>query len=156
MTELFINTPKTCAISGHRRLPENFDRENLKRILTEFVKRDFDTFLIGMALGFDTVCFNILEELRKEYKINLIACVPCLNQDYNFTSEQKKEYLRMLNSANQVVYVNRNYSKYCMSIRNRFMVDNASVLICYLRQNFGGTYSTKKYAEKSGKLIYMV
>ena len=154
MTELFINIPKTCALSGHRKLPDNFDREYLKNILTKFVEKDFDTFLVGMAIGFDTACFKVLEEIRKEREINIIACVPCFGQSDKFSEEDKKEYSRMLQSANQVVYVNRNYSKYCMRLRNKFMVDNASVLICYCRQNYGGTYSTREYAKKQGVPIF--
>lgn len=156
MTEYFINTPKTCAVSGHRRLPENFDKESLKNLFIKFIEKGFDTFLIGMAIGFDTLCFNILDELRKTYKIKLIACVPCLGQSDRFSEKDKKEYNRMIQSSNEVVYVNRSYSKYCMTLRNKFMVDNCSVLICYLRQNYGGTYSTKKYAEKQGVPIYLV
>ena len=49
-----------------------------------------------MALGFDTVCFQILEEIRKEKDIKIIACVPCSTQAEKFSLEQKKEYDRML------------------------------------------------------------
>ena len=153
MMEIFINRAKTCAVTGHRVLYKDFDRSKLKDIFLKTVEIGFDTYLIGMALGFDTECFNILEEIRKEKPIKIIACIPCLKQDYRFTLEQKKEYERMLNSADEKFYLGQDYTKDCMIKRNKFMVDNASLLVAYLKRDFGGSYTTVKYAEKQNVQI---
>lgn len=148
MKELFINRAKTCAITGHRVLEKGFNKEKVREIFIKLFQAGFDTFLIGMALGFDTECFKILEDLKKENKIFLIACVPCKTQSYRFTKEQKNEYDRMLSVADEVVLVSEEYSKTCMQKRNQYMVDNCSVLLAYLRRDFGGTKNTVNYAIK--------
>ena len=40
------------------------------------------------------------------------------------------------------------YSPACMAIRNRFMVDNSSVLVACYDGMSGGTWNTIRYAQK--------
>ena len=147
---VFINKARTIAVTGHRVLYEGFDQQKLEKLFKQIINKGFDTFLIGMALGFDTVCFQTLEKLKEKEKIKIIACVPCLTQAYKFNSEQKKEYERMLEVADEKVLISKEYTKNCMQKRNEFMVDNASALLTYLKRDFGGTANTVKYAKKMG------
>ena len=146
-SEVFINKDFTVSVSGHRELYTDFDRAKLKEVFIKLIESGVDTFLIGMALGFDTECFHILEELKSDYNLRIIACIPCQTQSYKFSVKQKREYERMLNLADEKVYVSREYTPYCMMKRNRFMVDNSRVLVCYLRKASGGTFNTYKYAK---------
>lgn len=148
MTEIFINKAKTVAVTGHRVLLEDFDEIKLKKVFLELLLDGYDTFLIGMALGFDTVCFKVLEKLKKDNKINIIACIPCSTQSSKFSIKQKREYDRMLSTADGKVLISEDYTPTCMQKRNVFMVDNASVLVSYLRRDFGGTKNTVNYAKK--------
>ena len=66
---LFINKAKTCAVTGHRVLNQNFDSEGLTLTLKKVIKAGFDTFLVGMAIGFDT-------ELIKNKKKSMIFYFP--------------------------------------------------------------------------------
>ena len=147
---------KTCAFTGHRIISDNFDAKELKNVVNQLIDRHFDTFLIGMALGFDTLCFEILEEVRSEKSIKIIACVPCRDQNKFFNKKQNKEYERMISSADEVIYLSETYYEGCMFERNRFMVDNSDVLVAYLNFNRGGTYQTCKYAASEEKeIIYL-
>ena len=156
MSEMFINRARACAISGHRVLDKEFNFEKIRNAFVKLVDAGFDTYFVGMALGFDTICFNILEEIKKEKNIKIIACVPCKTQSYKYTKEQKREYDRMLSVADEVVLVSEEYSKTCMQKRNQYMVDNSSVLVAYLRRDFGGTQNTVNYARKTGIQIIRV
>jgi uncharacterized phage-like protein YoqJ len=147
----------SIAISGHRFLPKDFDKSLVEKKLRLLIEKNFDVFLVGMAIGFDTVCFQILEKLREEYKnISIIACVPCRDQDALFNKAQKKEYKRMLENADEVVYISEKYTDKCMHERNKFMVDNSSALFYYLNTNYGGTAKTVKYALLKGRPILEV
>ena len=146
--QLFINKARACAVTGHRILQKDFNKNALKELLKKVVEKDFNIFLVGMAIGFDTACFQVLEEIRKDKDIKIIACVPCKNQDVRFNLEQQAEYKRMLSVADSVIILSEEYTPSCMQKRNQFMVDNASVLISYLRRNYGGTYKTCEYALK--------
>ena len=147
---------KACAVTGHRNLGQDFSKNLLKEKLLEVINKGVDTFLVGMAIGFDSACFKVLEEIQQQKNIKIIACIPCENQDVNFTKEQKIEYRKMVNSAYEVVLISKNYTPSCMLKRNRFMVDNSEYLICYLRQDNGGTKYTVDYAQKLGKNIIRI
>ncbi len=151
LKEIKIN--KTCAVTGHRVLTSDFNIQTLEEIIKETILEGYDTFLVGMALGFDSYCFRLLEQIRKEIKIKLVACIPCVNQSEKFSAIDKKEYNRMVNSADYVVLLNKDYTPSCMFKRNKFMVDNSSVLISYLHSAKGGTKNTVEYALRMGKTI---
>ena len=40
-----------------------------------------------------------------------------------------------------------------MHKRNRHLVDNSSICICYLTENSGGTFYTVNYAKKQGLTV---
>ena len=138
---------KTCAVTGHRALDESLDKDRLKGEFYALIERGIDTFLCGMALGFDTLCFETLQEIRKIKKIKIIACIPCKNQDKKFNFYQKLKYQNLIKSADEQIVLSEEYTPECMMNRNRFMVDNASILVAYLRHNYGGTKNTVNYAK---------
>lgn len=151
--DVVINKKYTMAVTGHREIKDNLSKDLLKIIFKNAIIDGFDTFLVGMAIGFDTLCFNVLEEIRKENNIRIIACVPCPDQDKKFSLSQQKEYKRMLSVADEKIVLSKKYTPYCMLERNKFMVDNCSLLLAYLRENKGGTYHTVNYAEKNGVFV---
>ena len=55
--------------------------------------------------------------------------------------------------ADKVRILSPTYTSTCMLERNRHLVDNSGHLICYLRENHGGTFYTMNYAEKQGLSI---
>ncbi len=149
-----INKETTCAFSGHRILPKNFNTKEVEDAVQKLIDSGYNTFLVGMAMGFDMLCFEVVEKLRKTNDIKLYACVPCLNQDNYYSAKDKIRYHKMLDQADEVILLDdNNYYKGCMQKRNMFMVDNSSVLITYLATNHGGTYSTVKYAIEQNRIV---
>ena len=154
MNEIVINKARAVSVTGHRTLYNDFNRERLEGMLMKLIDGGFDTFLVGMAIGFDTECFIALAKIRKFRPIKIIACIPCKNQDALFSEKQKDLYRRMVDSADERVVLNEKYTKTCMMERNRFMVDNSSVLLSYKRKEVGGTAATVRYAtNKKIKII---
>lgn len=156
MSALKFDEKSTCCFTGHRILGKNFDPAEVRAKIEDLIKNGYKTFLSGMALGFDTVCFKILVEIKKSCDIRLIACVPCNSQSKFFNKKQREEYEELLKKADEVVNVSDDYYDGCMMVRNYFMVDNSSVIIAYLNYNRGGTYRTVKYAAENGKEIIYV
>lgn len=154
--EIFLNSAKSCAFTGHRTLYPDFDREKVSEVIDSLINNGFDTFLVGMAVGFDTECFKILLKKREEKYIKIVACIPCENQSERFNFNQKKEYSELIEKADVKVILQKEYSSVCMRKRNEFMVGNSSVLVAYLRRDYGGTSQTVKIAERQGKKIIYV
>lgn len=138
----------TCAVSGHRVLPRDFDRALLRRDLAGIITSGYDTFLIGMALGFDTECFHAIEDLRSEYpSVRIAAIVPCVGQATYFNRKDTAEYYRMLSVADERAVLAEAYTPRCMLDRNDFLVDNCSLLYSFFRGATGtGTYYTVRKA----------
>ena len=156
MSALIIDKNKTCSFSGHRILPKDFDVYELEKSVYNAINEGFSTFLVGMAIGFDALCFRVLEKIREKNDIRIVACVPCGDQDKFYNVKQKKEYSEMLSSADEVICLSESYYNGCMRVRNEYMVDNSSRLICFFISGFGGTYSTVKYAvEKGVDVVYL-
>ena len=77
-------------------------------------------------------------------------CLPCppKAQTLKWSAPQVAEYREILGLADDVRILSQTYTQSCMLDRNRYMVDNSSTLIHYLRSNRGGTSYTVSYAQK--------
>ncbi len=150
-----FNPQATACFTGHRKLPVGGAYHAL-RIATENAVRDligkgYDTFLLGGALGFDTLAQQILQELREEFPyIRIVMAVPCPEQDAQWMPEDRRIYRNLLEAADARILIAREYTKDCMLRRNRFMVSRSSVCIAYHVHAGGGTDYTVRYATTRG------
>ena len=139
----------SCCFTGHRTVGEDLNVDELKSVIKRVAQQGYTRFLCGMAVGFDSLCFDVCKELKKEIpQITLVACVPCKNQDAYFSKQEKAAYKARLSCADEVIVLSPHYFEGCMQVRNRYMVDHSSVLITYLRKEEGGAFYTSTYGEK--------
>ena len=128
----------------------------LKNYFKEQYKKTNDlTIISGMALGFDTIFAQVALELKAEgVPIKLVCAIPCLNHTSKWFKESVVEWQRIVDLADEVVYVtNAEYTNACMQLRNEYMVNNSDVVIALFDGTPGGTANCVKYAEKIGKKI---
>jgi uncharacterized phage-like protein YoqJ len=148
---------KTCCFTGHRNISaEEYDKISTitEKIVESFIKEGYRYFGAGGALGFDTISALTVLKLKKYYPdIRLILVLPCLNQTQGWSKDNIELYEKIFKKADKVVYTSQNYTSDCMHKRNRHLVDNSSLCICYLTENKGGTYYTVKYAQEKGLAI---
>ena len=147
----------TCCFSGHRRIPNEdllIIKQKLMGAITSAIKDGYIFFGAGGALGFDTLAAQTVLEMKKKYtQIRLILVLPCLSQARYWREQDISEYELIKRSADKVVYTSQEYSYDCMHKRNRHLVENSSLCICYLKEESGGTAYTVKYAESRGLRI---
>lgn len=163
---------KTIAFTGHR--PDKlygYDLKNdkylklnkfLEKLLEEKITNEgYDTFISGGALGFDTVAFLSVKNLKKKYpNIKNIIAVPFENQHSKWSLKDVNLYNWMKGVADEVIFVdsleeynrtNANvgmFHKDKLMIRNEYMVDNADLLIAvWDGNNKSGTANCIKYAK---------
>ena len=126
-------------------------------MLIEAIEQGYRYFGAGGALGFDTLAAQTVLELRSEYPdIKLILVLPCENQARGWKQADIEEYERVKAAADKVVYTSKDYFNDCMHKRNRHLVDNSSLCICYLTEQSGGTAYTVNYAQSQGLIIINV
>ena len=90
---------------------------------------------------------------RAHHDIRLLCAVPHDHQSDRFPPSWKKRYNVCLVNSDAVRVFASNYFSGCFSVRNRFMVDSSSLLICYFDGQAGGTAQTVHYAQGSGLRI---
>ena len=146
--------PQTVCFTGHRHIPENelpLIKERLRSVVADLIERGYRFFGAGGALGFDTLAALTVLELRENYpQMKLILVLPCRDQTTNWKREDISVYNDILCKSDKVVYLSERYYNGCMHERNRYLVDNSSVCICYLCRNTGGTAYTVAYARECG------
>lgn len=145
---------KVCAFTGHRNIyAYDFDEHLLERVVLNLVKNGVRKFLCGMAIGFDMKAAQAVLSLKESYNLQLVACLPCANQSERFSAKNRNLYNEILSKCDEVLVFESSYTRGCMFTRNRYLVDNSDVLVCFLRKTSGGTYYTVNYARKTNKKI---
>lgn len=150
-----VDKMKVACFSGHRKLPEDCTelRTNLEKAIISLIERGVVFFGNGGAVGFDALAAETVLRLKEDYPhIRLVMVLPCPpeQQSLKWNEQQKKRYYDLLDRADKVRVLSPRYTKSCMLDRNRHMVDCSAYLICYLREQHGGTFYTVNYAEQQG------
>ena len=145
----------TCCFTGHRRIPEE-DKHKVKKYLDKTIRQLIDRGIVyygaGGALGFDTMAAQAVLYLRDYYfpQIKLILVLPCEDQAVRWNYSNREIYEEIKAKADKCVYMSKYYTEDCMYRRNRHLVDNSNICICYLTEDKGGTKYTVDYAIKRG------
>ena len=166
---LKLDKTKTVCFTGHRsqKLPWRFHEEDerckamkvtLHMEIEKAIKRGYKTFLCGMALGFDMICAETVIDLKMKYPdIKTVGALPCKTQDSKWFVKDRERYKKLLKQIDCVRCI---YDEYigagCMLERNRYMVNNSSLMIALYNGLSGGTKSTIDYARKEGLEIIII
>jgi len=152
---------KTCCFFGHRKINET---EELKSKLIEvveklIVEKQVDTFLFGSKSRFNSLCLELVTEIKEKYphikRIYVRAEYPYINEQYtNYLLESYEDtyYPEHIRSSGRAAYVERNYE----------MIDNSYYCIVYYdEQNApttrkSGTKIALDYAIKSKKEVIIL
>ena len=164
-----VMTRLACAFTGHR--PKKFPwwyneddpgckrlKELLEQELLFWVQKGYTDFLSGMAEGTDTWAALMVFKLRDTYpKVKLHCILPCKSQADHWNSSAQICYRSILEQADSIIYVSREYHRNCMLERNRFLVDHAHLILAvYNRELRGGTACTVRYAIKEEKKVLLI
>ena len=130
-----------CAFTGHRprKFPWSYNesdarcvalKETLAKEIAKLVDAGYTDFLSGMAEGADTWAALAVLALKKENPALKLHCVlPCEGQAGKWAASARELYFSILEQADKVAYVSREYHDGCMLERNRYLVDHAACLL---------------------------
>ncbi len=148
----------TACFTGHR--PQNltfgFDethvdcvclKAEIKSAIENAIQNGFNTFISGMALGVDIWCAEeVLRQKQGGKAAELVAVVPHKGQEKGWSSGYKVRYRKILEQCQKVEVLNPYYVPGCLGQRNRYLVDNSSLLIAVVGKSSGGAKNTVDYA----------
>ncbi len=156
---IVINKEKTIAFTGHRILEddENIIENAVTNAVMRYIENGFDTFLCGMAIGFDLLCGKILLNIKKNNpNVKLVCCIPYENSEKYFSKKDKELFKDIIAASDDSIILSKSYYNGCFHIRDKFMVDNASVIISYKTRDNSGTGYTTAYGVLTGRKILSI
>lgn len=151
-----------CSFTGYRpqKMPFGFNEQDpkcedfktrLRNTLEMLIFEGYTHFLSGGALGMDMYAAEIVLQLRERYPhIALEMVIPFDDQPAKWQQGYKARYDRLLAEADIVTYTGHSYTLGCMFVRNRYLVNNADLLLAAFDGQPGGTAMTVKYAKELG------
>lgn len=145
---------RICCFTGHRLLPPDASValcRALDRRLFALVEQGVTEFRAGGARGFDTLAaLRVLALREKHPQVRLVLYLPCLSQSDAWREGERALYQDILSRADEVHYVSKQYTRGCMQMRNRALVDGSDICLAYLTRSEGGTKQTFLYALRQG------
>lgn len=143
------NREKTVCFTGHRRIgePEQTALE-VCRLLETLYQQGYRDFISGAALGFDQLAARCVVALRARHRdVRLILAIPCPDQSQPWSVGQAQDYEQLIYLCDETRVLSPYYYDGCMQVRNRYMVDRASLCIAYMKHTGrSGTIATMRYA----------
>lgn len=144
--------PYTVCFTGHRQLADSqlpALSARLDNVLSKLYDMGYRRFICGGALGFDMLAAERVIDMKEHLPgVQLVMAIPCAAQSRAWPIADGQRYERILYAADETHVLSKVYYKGCMAVRNRFMVDRSSYVVCYLTDTKGGTASTVAYAFK--------
>lgn len=149
---------KTCCFTGHRTIrPDDLEMltRNTRNAVCELIDRGYTCFIVGGAIGYDTLAARILLDLRDTTcpYIRVILAYPFEGYTASWEPVQQDEHKRLLPQFDEAVCVSQQASRGAYLTRNRYMVDHSSVCVSYCFRKSGGTAYTVRYAHEKGVTV---
>ena len=114
-------------------------------------------FISGGALGMDMFAAEAVLELKVKYPWIVLEMVsPFDTQADRWNDEYRMRHDRLFATADIVTATGHEYTKACMFRRNRYLVDNADLLLAAYDGQPGGTAMTCEYAREVGVPIRLI
>lgn len=152
---------KVCCFTGHRpekcRLTEQEIRILLKEQILKAVSKGYTDFISGMAPGVDVWAAAEVLALRNEgHPVRLICALPYPGFPNKGTETERQWCERMICEADAKEVICPRYLPGCFLARDRWMVDNSSLVIAVFNGSGGGTAFTVNYAKERGREVTVI
>ena len=138
----------TCCFFGHKDAPSSIYAKLEAAVEELIIENGVSPFLVGNHGYFDRMALDALRKLKIKYPhINynvVLAYMPGEKEEWNPYHYSET----MLPEGIEGVH-----PKYAISWRNKWMVRESDVFICYIDHSLGGVVQYIKYAERQGKEI---
>ena len=136
---------------GHSNCLFNDDiKKQLKTILgNEIIKNPSCKFYLGGYGDFDGLCLRALRELKHDFPtIEILFITPYLDKNYSKLELAKYYYDDVIFPPIESVP-----RKFAILKRNEWMVEQADLVIAYVKYSWGGAAKALEYAKRKKKRI---
>ena len=139
---------------GHSHFNQHEEHyEQIKRIILTNMKENEKTiFYCGGYGEFDQLCAKICCTIKSERKnCEIVYVTPYITESH----QQKLKTLAKSSVYDTIIYppLETVPLKFAISRRNKWMIDQADLIITYVEYSYGGAYKALKYAIRKKKNI---
>ena len=150
------------AFTGYRpqKMPFGFDetdercidfKNRLRNTIENFIWQGYRHFISGGAMGMDMYAAEIVQELKSKSPAIILEMVsPYDEQAAKWQPALRQRHDALFNQADIVTATGHEYTKSCIFSRNRYLVNNADMLLAAFDGQPGGTEMTIRYARQQG------
>ena len=145
---------KVCVFFGHRFVadPEVLEPQ-LKRVVRALINEGVDTFWLGGYGDFDKLAERVTKELKVEFphiqRVLALAYLPTNKEDYQY----KNAFYDLMFYPEGVEEAPK---KFAITKRNRYMVENADVVVAWVNAETGGAALAIQHAQKLKKKVILL
>lgn len=134
---------RTVACLGHSTVSADISSQVRSEIVKLLIEDPDTEFLVGNQGQFDSIVYHSLASLEKDfpdlqYKI-VLAYMPGQKEDYELYPSKRTYYPEGMELV---------HPKFAISKRNRWMVEQCDVVLCYITHSWGGAAQFVKKAER--------
>ena len=131
-----------CTFFGHRDC-YGLDKAALRNAIADLIKEGVEEFLVGHQGQFDGMVRSCLQSLQIQYPnirySVVLAYLPMQKRDFDDFSDA------VFPEGSEFVP-----PKFAVDRRNRYLIDEADICLCYVNQAWGGAYKFAKQAKRLG------
>lgn len=136
----------TITFCGHSNFSfDNTVKEKLRELLLQKIRKNHACkFYLGGYGDFDSLCLSILKELKVQFpNIELLFITPYLDDNYSKLETAKLYYDGIIYPPLENVP-----RRFCISKRNEWMVNEADLVIAFVKYSWGGAAKTLEYVKR--------
>lgn len=146
----------TCTFAGHREVFGSCTQQ-IENALEKLMENEdsLHGYVGGMG-AFDAFSAAAVRGLKRKYpqkEIRLTLVLPYMQQKIN---EYREYYEASFDDILIPLELAGMHYKRAIPARNRWLVDHSDYLIAMVWRNFGGAYTTLRYAQKQGREIILL
>lgn len=132
-----------CTFFGHSEC-HGLDIAVLRAAIEDLIKQGADSFLVGNQGQFDGMVLSCLRSLGRQYGHIRYSVVLA------YMPAGEKNGADMENTLYPEI---EGHPRFAIERRNRYLIDNADMVLCYVDHTWGGAYKFAKMARSRGLTV---
>ncbi len=134
-----------CTFFGHKDTPKKIEPTLRSTLIDLIENKNVTVFYVGNNGNFDTMVRRQLEDLSQTYPITynvVLAYLPTKKSEYD-------DYTNTILPDG----IETAPKRFAISWRNKWMIEQADIVVTYVTHSFGGAAQFKELAERQGKTV---
>lgn len=164
--QLMLNN-RICFFTGNRMHTEIRNSNNcsdlilLKEIIRQLfinaILNGYNNFISGVAMGFDTICAEIVIELKEKYpEVTLEIAIPYETYTVKWNDNDKERFFNIVAKCDKETMLQTRYTIDCNIKRNKYMIKKSDFIVVVNNGKHDYILQMINYAKKLKKRIVCI